>query len=61
MKRLKLDYEEITPCLKEVTKVWESMFATPGRPLVSVNKEMLRDAVKDGRHLSYLTSNVTYE
>lgn len=24
-KRLKLDYEEITPCLKEVTTVWEKM------------------------------------
>lgn len=31
-KRLKLDYEEITPCLKEVTTVWEKMLSAPGRP-----------------------------
>ncbi|KAG7268084.1 hypothetical protein CRUP_027562 [Coryphaenoides rupestris] len=30
-KRLKLDYQEITPCLKDVTLVWERMLGTPGR------------------------------
>ncbi|RXN25578.1 TBC1 domain family member 1 isoform X2 [Labeo rohita] len=30
-RRLKLDYEEITPCLKDVTLVWERMLSTPGR------------------------------
>ncbi|XP_033017241.1 TBC1 domain family member 1 isoform X4 [Lacerta agilis] len=44
-KRLKLDYEEITPCLKEVTLVWEKMLSTPGRSKVKFDMEKIHSAV----------------
>lgn len=47
-KRLKLDYEEITPCLKEVTLVWEKMLGTPGRAKVKFDPETIHAAVAHG-------------
>lgn len=48
-KRLKLDYEEITPCLKEVTLVWEKLLGTPERPKVKVDMEIIQAAVAQGK------------
>uniref|UniRef100_H3CIA5 TBC1 domain family member 4 n=2 Tax=Tetraodon nigroviridis TaxID=99883 RepID=H3CIA5_TETNG len=47
-KRLKLDYDEITPCLKEVTLVWEKMLGTPERPKVKVDMEIIHAALAQG-------------
>ncbi|XP_066516395.1 TBC1 domain family member 1 isoform X2 [Hoplias malabaricus] len=47
-KRLKLDYEEITPCLKDVTLVWEKMLSTVGRAKVKFDKEKIHTAVGQG-------------
>ncbi|XP_008276644.1 TBC1 domain family member 1 isoform X1 [Stegastes partitus] len=47
-KRLKLDYEEITPCLKEVTLVWEKMLGTAGRAKVKFDTETIHAAVAQG-------------
>ncbi|KAL1023996.1 hypothetical protein UPYG_G00050040 [Umbra pygmaea] len=47
-KRLRLDYEEITPCLKDVTLVWESMLGTPARSTVKFNMDTIRTAVGQG-------------
>ncbi|KAM3624348.1 uncharacterized protein V6R79_022274 [Siganus canaliculatus] len=47
-KRLKLDYEEITPCLKDVTLVWEKMLGTPGRAKVKFDAETIHAAVAQG-------------
>ncbi|KAM9856467.1 TBC1 domain family member 1 isoform 1-T1 [Aulostomus maculatus] len=47
-KRLKLDYEEITPCLKDVTLVWEKMLGTPGRAKVKFDSETVHAAVAQG-------------
>ncbi|XP_037554187.1 TBC1 domain family member 1 [Nematolebias whitei] len=47
-KRLKLDYEEITPCLKDVTLVWEKMLGTPGRSKVKFDFETIHAAVAQG-------------
>uniref|UniRef100_A0A672JC54 TBC1 domain family member 4 n=1 Tax=Salarias fasciatus TaxID=181472 RepID=A0A672JC54_SALFA len=47
-KRLKLDYEEITPCLKEVTLVWEKMLGTHGRAKVKFDSETIHAAVAQG-------------
>ncbi|XP_053778283.1 TBC1 domain family member 1 isoform X2 [Desmodus rotundus] len=47
-KRLKLAYEEITPCLKEVTAVWEKMLSTPGRCKIKFDMEKMHSAVGQG-------------
>ncbi|XP_015231725.1 PREDICTED: TBC1 domain family member 1 isoform X1 [Cyprinodon variegatus] len=47
-KRLKLDYEEITPCLKDVTVVWEKLLSTPGRTKVKFDTETIHAAVAQG-------------
>ncbi|XP_008117215.2 TBC1 domain family member 1 isoform X6 [Anolis carolinensis] len=47
-KRLKLDYEEITPCLKEVTLIWEKMLGTPGRSKMKFDTEKIHSAVGKG-------------
>ncbi|CAL8351207.1 unnamed protein product [Boreogadus saida] len=47
-KRLKLDYEEITPCLKDVTLVWERMLGTPGRSKVKFDSDTIHAAVTQG-------------
>ncbi|XP_029445338.1 TBC1 domain family member 1 isoform X2 [Rhinatrema bivittatum] len=47
-KRLKLDYEEITPCLKDVTLVWEKMLSTPGRSKIKFDMEKIHAAVGQG-------------
>ncbi|XP_057698814.1 TBC1 domain family member 1 isoform X2 [Corythoichthys intestinalis] len=47
-KRLKLDYEEITPCLKDVTLVWEKMLGTPGRAKVKFDSETVHASVAQG-------------
>lgn len=51
-KRLKLDYEEITPCLKEVTVVWEKMLGTPGRAKIKFDAETIHAAVAQGTYLA---------
>ncbi|XP_072525742.1 TBC1 domain family member 1 isoform X3 [Salminus brasiliensis] len=47
-RRLKLDYEEITPCLKDVTLVWEKMLSTVGRSKVKFDTERTHTAVGQG-------------
>ncbi|KAH0616255.1 hypothetical protein JD844_027231 [Phrynosoma platyrhinos] len=47
-KRLKLDYEEITPCLKEVTLTWEKMLGMPGRSKMKFDMEKIHAAVGKG-------------
>uniref|UniRef100_A0A4W3I9L1 TBC1 domain family member 4 n=1 Tax=Callorhinchus milii TaxID=7868 RepID=A0A4W3I9L1_CALMI len=47
-KRLKLDYEEITLCLKDVTLVWEKMLSTPGRAKVKFDTEKIHVAMGQG-------------
>ncbi|CAL8331646.1 unnamed protein product [Merluccius merluccius] len=47
-KRLKLDYEEITPCLKDVTLVWEKMLGMPSRAKVKFDTETIHAAVTQG-------------
>ncbi|KAK7166486.1 hypothetical protein R3I93_006300 [Phoxinus phoxinus] len=47
-RRLKLDYEEITPCLKDVTLVWERMLSTTGRSKVRFDTEEIHTAVGQG-------------
>ncbi|XP_070613195.1 TBC1 domain family member 1 isoform X1 [Erythrolamprus reginae] len=47
-KRLKLDYEEITPCLKEVISAWDKMLNTPGRSKVKFDMEKIHTAVEKG-------------
>ncbi|XP_061439191.1 TBC1 domain family member 1 isoform X6 [Rhineura floridana] len=47
-KRLKLDYEEITPCLKEITLVWEKMLSMPGRSKMKFDMEKIHSAVGKG-------------
>lgn len=42
------EYEELTPCLKEVTKVWEQMINTPNRSITCFDYEILTDAVRQG-------------
>ena len=42
------DYEELTPCLKEVTKIWEQMINTPDRSVTKFDFEFLTDAVRQG-------------
>ncbi|XP_048456698.1 TBC1 domain family member 1 isoform X4 [Rhincodon typus] len=47
-KRLKLDYEEITLCLKEVTLVWEKMLNVPARSTVKFDMEHIHAAMGRG-------------
>uniref|UniRef100_A0AAZ3R7B3 TBC1 domain family member 4 n=1 Tax=Oncorhynchus tshawytscha TaxID=74940 RepID=A0AAZ3R7B3_ONCTS len=47
-KRQRLDYEEITPCLKDVTLVWESMLGTQARSKVKFNTDTVHSAVEQG-------------
>ncbi|XP_073806195.1 TBC1 domain family member 1 isoform X14 [Danio rerio] len=47
-KRQKLDYEEITPCLKDVTLVWERMLGTAGRAKVRFDMDEIHGAVGQG-------------
>ncbi|XP_043096034.1 TBC1 domain family member 1 isoform X5 [Puntigrus tetrazona] len=47
-RRLKLDYEEITPCLKDVTLVWERMLSTTGRSKVRFDTVEIHKAVGQG-------------
>ncbi|XP_064916792.1 TBC1 domain family member 1 isoform X8 [Columba livia] len=47
-RRLKLDYEEITPCLKDVTSIWEKMLSTPGRSKIKFDVEKIHSAVAQG-------------
>ncbi|NXI57598.1 TBCD1 protein, partial [Chloroceryle aenea] len=47
-RRLKLDYEEITPCLKDVTLIWEKMLNTPGRSKMKFDVEKIHSAVGKG-------------
>lgn len=48
LKRQKLDYVEITPCLKEVTKTWEEMLNRTGRSGIKFDYEKLLSCVKQG-------------
>ncbi|XP_067663827.1 TBC1 domain family member 1-like isoform X1 [Haliotis asinina] len=47
-KRQKLDYQEVTPCLKDVTKVWEELLGTEHRNSTKIAQDKLLDCVKKG-------------
>ena len=52
----KLDYEELTPCLREVTKVWEDLLtAAAANPAHTVPYDTLLDCVKKGSILNWDT------
>ena len=53
-RRIKLDYEEITPCLKEVTKVWDRMLNNPLRAIDKFELSQLYEAVKDGENVALM-------
>ncbi|KAL4230457.1 domain member [Mactra antiquata] len=48
LKRQKLDYVEITPCLKDVTKSWDEMLARNSRETHKVDPDTLLDCVRKG-------------
>ncbi|XP_067141731.1 TBC1 domain family member 1-like isoform X2 [Centruroides vittatus] len=47
-KRMKLDYEEITPCLKDAVQKWEGFLNDPDRIVMRIDWQKLQDAVKTG-------------
>ncbi|XP_022255719.1 TBC1 domain family member 4-like isoform X2 [Limulus polyphemus] len=47
-KRLKLDYAEITPCLKDAQKQWDKLLSTPNRSSVCFSLGKLKETVKNG-------------
>ena len=47
-KKMKLDYEEITPCLKEVTKQWDKLIALPNRAHTIIPYEEINKLFKEG-------------
>ncbi|XP_046369394.2 TBC1 domain family member 1-like isoform X2 [Haliotis rufescens] len=47
-KRQKLDYQEVTPCLKDVTKVWEELLAAENRTSTKIAQDKLLGCVKKG-------------
>jgi len=42
------EYEELTPCLKEVTKIWEQMINTPNRSVTKFDTDVFTSAVQQG-------------
>ncbi|GAA6083896.1 TBC1 domain family member 1 isoform X2 [Tachysurus ichikawai] len=60
-RRLKLDYEEITPCLKDVTLVWEKMLSTSGRSKVKFDTEKIHTAVGQAFSLLLFTPTMAEE
>lgn len=57
-KRLKLDYDEITPCLKEVTKDWTAMLNFPKDKPIARN--ILIKAVRAGKYICIITGAYTF-
>ena len=49
-KNMKLDYEEITPCLKEVTKQWDKLIAIPNRANTIIPYEEINKLFKEGKN-----------
>lgn len=47
-KRMKLNYEEVTPCIKTATQEWEQILNDPNRVDFHKDKAKLIDAVKKG-------------
>ncbi|CAH1777592.1 unnamed protein product [Owenia fusiformis] len=47
-KRVKLDYHEITPCLKDVTKQWDEMLHTPNREKTLFEYHRLKECICKG-------------
>ena len=45
------EYEELTPCLKEVTKIWDQMLSAPVRSVTTFDTALLTSAVQQGRLL----------
>ena len=43
-----LNYEEITPCLRDVTKEWEDMINDHNRPHIQFNHQTLLKCVQQG-------------
>ena len=39
----------MTPCLKEVTKVWEEMLSSPARQITKLPFSKINKAVRDGK------------
>ncbi|XP_041360005.1 TBC1 domain family member 4-like isoform X2 [Gigantopelta aegis] len=46
--RKKTDYQEITPCLKEVTKIWDELLAAPQRGQTKISSATIVECVKKG-------------
>jgi len=48
MEKPSLDYEEITPCLKDITRTWEEMLNAENRLTEKVEPSKLLLCVKQG-------------
>lgn len=44
-----LNYEEITPCLRDVTKEWEDMINDSNRPHIQFSHQSLLKCVQQGK------------
>lgn len=45
------EYEELTPCLKEVTKTWDQMISSPNRSVTKFDTDVITSAVQQGLFL----------
>ncbi|KAG8224437.1 hypothetical protein J437_LFUL001388 [Ladona fulva] len=48
VKRIKLDYDEISPCLKQVNEVWELLVSKESRISAKCDSQMLLQAIRQG-------------
>ncbi|GLG97701.1 Ecotropic viral integration site 5 ortholog [Gryllus bimaculatus] len=48
VKRIKLEYEEISPCMREVVEVWDLLISKESRITAKCDSQMLLQAIKQG-------------
>ena len=51
MKRIKLEYDEIGPCMKAVTEVWDLLVSKESRVSTQCDQKMLLQAIRQGERL----------
>lgn len=55
VKRIKLEYDELSSCAREVVEVWDLLVSKESRVSTKCDNQMLLHAIKQGRNAIYVS------
>lgn len=57
VKRIKLEYDELSSCARKVVEVWDLLISKESRVSTKCDNQMLLHAIKQGKQKRYISCN----